>query len=58
MSAVNDGANQLQIDVPAAVGHVMSVAHLVPELGLFAANFTNSGHFKTGSLSAVAGAIN
>jgi hypothetical protein len=34
----------LQVDIPAAVGHVMGVAHFMPELWSPAANFTNSCH--------------
>jgi len=35
----------LQIDVPAAVGHVVGVADFMPEPWSPAANFTNSCHF-------------
>jgi hypothetical protein len=43
-SAVHQRTNGLQIQVPAAVGHVVGVADPVPELGAPAANFTNSSH--------------
>src|ERR1700722_15033601 len=42
----DDRPHRLQINVPAAIGHVMSVAHLMSELRTFAAHFTNSGHFE------------
>lgn len=37
MSSVDDSAHGLNIDVPAAVGHIVGVADLVPELRTFAA---------------------
>jgi hypothetical protein len=43
--ALNYGANALQIDVPPAVAHIVSVADAVPELGTTAANFTHSRHW-------------
>jgi len=43
--ALNDGANALQIYVPPAVAHVVSVADAVPELGTTAADFTHSRHW-------------
>ena len=44
VGAVDDGADGLLVDVPAAIGHVVGVAHFVAELRTFAANFTNSCH--------------
>ena len=44
VSAIDDRANRLQIDVPAAIGHVVRVTHLVSELRTLAAQITNSGH--------------
>src|SRR5258708_3302886 len=46
MRSLDDSPHRLQIDVPAAISHIMSVAHLVSELRTFAAYFTNSGHFE------------
>ena len=37
MRSIDDRAHRLNIDVPAPVGHVMSVTHLMPELRTFAA---------------------
>lgn len=39
-------ADTLQVDVPAAVGHVMCVTDFVTKLRTFAANFANSCHGK------------
>jgi hypothetical protein len=34
----------LKIGIPAAVGHIVGVAHVVPELGFLTTDFTNTGH--------------
>jgi hypothetical protein len=46
--AGNHRAHRLQIDIPAALRHVMSVADFVAELGTFTANIANSCH-ETGN---------
>jgi hypothetical protein len=43
--SVDDSAHGLNVDVPAAVAHVMGVTDLMPELRAFAAYFTYSCHF-------------
>ncbi len=45
--AIYQRANGLQVDVPAALGHVVRVADAVAELRTTAAYFTNLSH-KTG----------
>jgi len=42
--SINHRVHRLQIDVPAAVGHIVGVADFMPELWSPAANFTNSCH--------------
>ena len=42
--AVDDGANCLQIQIPAALGNVMGVTDTVAELRTAAAHFANSCH--------------
>jgi hypothetical protein len=37
MRSVNESAHRLNIDVPAAVGHIVGVTDLMPELRAFAA---------------------
>jgi len=41
---INQSPNRLQIDIPAPVRNVVSVAHLVPELRPSAADVANSCH--------------
>ena len=43
-SAVDQGANGLQIDIPAALGDVVSVADTITELGPAAAYIANLCH--------------
>ena len=42
---VDDRTHRLQIYIPAAIGHIVGVADLMPELRAFAANITNSCHW-------------
>jgi CheY-like chemotaxis protein len=42
--AIYQGANRLQVQIPAAIGHIVGVADPVSELRSAAANFTNSCH--------------
>lgn len=46
MGAIHEGTHGLQIHIPPAIGHVVGMANLMPELRTFAANFTNSCHLK------------
>jgi hypothetical protein len=47
--AIDEGANGLQIYIPAAIGYVMGVADLMPKLRTLAAHFTNSCHLTMNS---------
>jgi hypothetical protein len=44
MRTVHKCAHRLQIHVPAAIGHIVSMAYFMPKLRSLAANFTNSCH--------------
>jgi hypothetical protein len=43
-STLDEGTHRLQVDVPAAVGHVMSVTDPVAELRTATTHFANSRH--------------
>src|ERR1051326_5404994 len=42
--AVHDCADELQVEIPAPVGHVVSVTDPMPELRAAPADFTHFGH--------------
>ena len=42
--AVDEGADVLEVDVPAALGYIVRVTDAVAELRTAAADFTNSSH--------------
>ena len=44
MSSVDDGSDSLKIGVPAALGDVMSMAHVVAKQGTLSANITACCH--------------
>ena len=47
IAAVHDGPNLVKVDVPAALGDVMSVADFISEARTFSANFTDSSHSES-----------
>ena len=51
--AVDQSLHCLQIDIPAALGHVVRVRNVVAELRSFAANLTYLCHLKAPNLSQV-----
>ena len=44
---VNHGAHSLEVGVPASIGLVVGVAHVVSERGSLAANIADSSHFSS-----------
>ena len=44
--AVHFGVNRAQIDVPAALGHIVGVADVIPKLRAFPADFANLWHHE------------